>query len=63
MRKVIMEKCHGERGYSVHYGTECDGTHARVFLWGQFDDGDVSWQQARKQARDYAKKLEAQLSK
>ena len=49
---VIVRKSEGEQGYRVSCGRLYDMT--RVFLWGDFDCGAITWQAARKQAMTYA---------
>lgn len=49
---VTVTKSDSERGYRVACGKLYDMT--RVFLWGEFDCGSISWQAARAQAIRYA---------
>lgn len=49
---VTVTKSDCERGYRVACGKIYDMT--RVFLWGEFDDCTISWQEARAHAIRYA---------
>lgn len=50
---VTFEKDSAERGYRVSCGKHYHMT--RVFIWGEFDDGTISWQAARAHALRYAR--------
>ena len=53
--RVTITRCGAESGYVVKAdlpGRDLNLT--RAFLWGCFDDGDVSWQRARADAHRYA---------
>lgn len=52
MTDRIIEKCRGENGYRVRR-PGC--FYSRVFLWGEFDCGTVTWQRALADARRYAR--------
>lgn len=56
--RVTVTKSKGEQGYIVKADLpNRDLNVTRVFLWGDFDDGDVSWQRARADAMRYAEEL------
>lgn len=45
-------------GYEDGYRVTAPGVReSKLFIWGSFDEGDVSWQSARAQAQTYAKQL------
>lgn len=57
--RVTVTKSEGEQGYVVKADLpKRDLRVTRVFLWGMFDEGDISWQRARSDARRYAAELE-----
>ncbi len=49
---ITVSKSLGESGYRVSCGKLYDMT--RVFLWGDFDECSITWQEARSQAMRYA---------
>jgi hypothetical protein len=56
--RVTVTKSEGENGYVVRADLpKRDLNVTRVFLWGTFDDGDISWQRARADANRYADDL------
>lgn len=55
---VTVKKCEGENGYVVKVDLPDNEINViRVFLWGRFDCGDISWQSARAMAHRYADEL------
>lgn len=50
---ITVSRSFGESGYRVSCGKLYDMT--RVFLWGDFDECSITWQDARSQAMQYAK--------
>lgn len=58
---VTIKRSEGEQGYVVRV-PGADHMN-RVFLWGAFDDGDISWQTARVQALRYAEAFKRPVRK
>lgn len=54
---VYIARENGERSYRVYVGGDCaiDGVdYDRSFIWGHFDEGDITWRQAMKMAAQHA---------
>jgi hypothetical protein len=56
---IKIERVKGERAYRVRAVLPMRGFNVtRTFLWGQLDEGDVSWQRALADAKFYARDLQ-----
>lgn len=56
---VFVQRERLEKAYLVFVDPagDIDGRHTRRFIWGHFDEGDISPHRARKDARAYADEL------